>query len=68
MRITRKSPLTRKISTLDLPIDRRSFRRWLSGEPIQYCFPDLDADQPEFILSGFMPGEFEIFCGPEPED
>ena len=35
-----------------------------SGEPVQYCFPDLDANQREFIKSGFMPGEYEIFCAP----
>ena len=65
MKIARTSPLTGQTNTLDLPIDRRSLRRWLNGEPVQYCFPDLDADQREFIKSGFMPGEYEIFFEPD---
>ena len=65
MKITRTSPLTGQTNTLDLPIDRRSLRRWLNGEPVQHCFPDLDADQREFIKSGFMPGEYEIFLAPD---
>ena len=66
MKITRTSPLTGQTNTLDLPIGRRNFRRWLEGEPVQRCFPDLDATQREFITTGFMPGEFEIFCGVAP--
>jgi len=66
MKITRTSPLTGQTNTLDLPVNRRSFRRWLNGEPVQYCFPSLDADQREFIKSGFMPGEYEIFLGIAP--
>ena len=66
MKITRTSPLTGQTNTLDLPIDRRSLRRWLNGEPVQHCFPDLDAAQREFIMTGYMPGEYEI--SREPDD
>ena len=66
MIITRTSPLTGTTNTLNLPIDRRSFRRWLNGEPVQHCFRALDANQREFIVTGFMPGEYEIFCGIAP--
>ena len=52
MKLTRTSPLTGTTTTLDLPIDRGSFRRWLNGEPVQRCFPALDADQREFIMTG----------------
>ena len=45
MKITRTSPLTGATNTIDLPIDRRSFRRWLNGEPVQHCFPALDVNQ-----------------------
>jgi hypothetical protein len=64
MKVTRTSPLTGATNTLDLPIDRRRYRRWLNGEPVQYCFPALDADQREFMITGFMPGEYETFCAP----
>ena len=39
MKITRTSPLTGQTNTLDLPIDRRSLRRWLNGEPVQALLP-----------------------------
>jgi len=66
MKVTRTSPLTGATNTLDLPIDRRSFRRWLNGEPVQHCFPALDVDRREFIMTGFMPGEYDIFLGIAP--
>ena len=66
MKITRTSPLTGQPNTLDLPIAQRSFRRWLEGEPGPRCFPRLDTTQREFIVTGFMPGEYEIFCGVAP--
>jgi len=66
MNITRTSPLTGHTNTLDLPVTKRSFCRWLEGEPVQHCFPNLDATQCEFIATGFMPGEYEIFCGVTP--
>ena len=50
MKITRTSPLTGQTNTLDLPINRRSLRRWLNGEPAQYCFPSLDADQRDLLV------------------
>ena len=66
IKVTRTSPLTGATNTLDLPIDRRSFRRYLNGERVQYCFPELDVDLREFIMTGFMPGEYELFLGIEP--
>ncbi len=65
MKITRTSPLTGRTNTLDLPVNRRGLRRWLKGEPVQHCFPDLDADQREFIMTGYMPGEYEISLEPD---
>ena len=63
MKITRTSPLTGRANTLELPITQRNFRRWLEGGPVQRCFPSLDDTQREFIVTGFLPGEYEIFCG-----
>jgi hypothetical protein len=66
MKITRTSPLTGETHTLDLPVTKRGFRRWLKGDPVQCCFPGLDTTQREFIVTGFMPGEFELFCAVPP--
>lgn len=37
MNITRTSPLTGELNTLDLPLDRQSLHRWRNGEPARDC-------------------------------
>lgn len=45
-------------------VDRERVRRWNSGgEYVQDVFPDLDADQREFLISGMDPQEFERLVG-----
>lgn len=53
MKVTRKSPRTGKETTLDLPITEGQLERWQNGELIQNVFPHLDADQREFLMTGF---------------
>jgi hypothetical protein len=62
MKITRTSPLTGELNTLDLPIDSQSLQRWRNGEPARNCFLGLSAHQRQFLLAGFMPGEYDLFC------
>lgn len=45
-------------------VDRERVRRWnCGGEYVQDVFPDLDADQREFLVSGSDPEEFERIFG-----
>lgn len=67
MLITRRSPLTGKLNSLELPITAAQITRWHSGDLIQRAFPHLSTDEREFLITGLYPGEFDDFLGLEPE-
>ena len=61
MLIERESKLTGKIHTMEIPITPQEFS--LLGERnrpnIQDLFPNLSADEREFLLTGITPEEWE---------
>lgn len=61
--IEKKSVFTGKVSTMSLPLTEEQYqeggRRHLNGELIQNCFPTLNADQREFLLTGATPEEWD---------
>lgn len=60
MLITRRSIISGKINTLNLSVTDDQIKRLEQGfELIQDIFPDLEADEREFIKSGITPGEWE---------
>ena len=65
MNITMTSPFTGKVNTLDLDITAQQLKRWQEGELIQNVMPDLSADEREFLMTGYMPGEWEQMFGEE---
>lgn len=67
MLITKKSPLTGEMNTLDLPVTGEQIAAWKQGGLIQKVMPNLTADQREFLISGIYPGEWEATLGPEEE-
>lgn len=69
MIITRTSILTNVERTKDLDITEEQWKLWNSNNRplIQYCFPQLSADDREFIMTGITDDEWnESF--PEPEE
>jgi len=66
MLITRTHPFTGQIHTKDLPITQDELNRWESGELIQNVWPNLSADDREFILTGmndwdvYVPEEINV--------
>ena len=56
MIVRRRSPLTGEMNDLDLPITLEQYHRWRSGDLIQNAFPNLTADQREFLKTGTIPG------------
>jgi hypothetical protein len=58
MNITRKSIITGKVHTLDLPVTEAQIALYKAGALAQNIFPDLDADGREFIISGITPEEW----------
>lgn len=67
MNVTRKSKLTGVEHTMDLPITLRQYNDWMTGKMAQDAFPNLNADQREFIISGITPEEWKKAFGPEEE-
>lgn len=68
MQITRQHPFTGNYNTVELPITQEQYDAWSQAPAdspqrfIQVAFPDLTADQREFLITGILPGEFdEIF-------
>lgn len=65
MLVTRTSQMSGKTRTLDLPITEKQMHEYNNGELIQYAFPNLSADEREFIMTGITKEEWdELF----PED
>jgi hypothetical protein len=59
MLITRKSILTGKERTLDLPVTEEQLLRWHAGELIQNVMPHLTAGEREFIKTGITDEEWD---------
>jgi hypothetical protein len=52
MLITRKSPMSGRITTLSIDVDRPQLDAWENGMLIQKAMPNLSADEREFIKTG----------------
>jgi hypothetical protein len=60
MLVYRKNIISGKVNTMSLPVTQKQLDIYENTNVnVQDIFPDLDADQREFLISGFMPGEFE---------
>jgi len=58
MNITRTSRLTGKTCVMDLNITQAQLDAWVDGMLIQNAFPQLDADEREFLMTGITPAEW----------
>lgn len=63
LQITRKSDVTGREHTLELPVTEEQLRNWLGtkdqpGQLIQNVMPHLSKDQREFLISGCTPEEW----------
>jgi hypothetical protein len=60
MLITRKSILSGIVRTRDLPVSAAQMLRYEFGMPVQKAFPELSADDREFISTGIVEGEWPL--------
>lgn len=71
MIITRISPLTGKSSTMDLPVTQEQMDEWAqprrSRRFVQEIFPQLTAEQREFIKTGYTAEDWDAMFPPEDE-
>lgn len=59
MNITRTSMLSGVTRTMWLPVTEEQISEWQNGGLIQNVFPDLTADQREFIMTGVTADEWD---------
>jgi hypothetical protein len=66
MRITKKSILTGKTRTIDLPITEAQLARYHAGEAlIQDILPHLTPAEREFLMTGITDEEWAVAMGPD---
>lgn len=66
MLITRKSLLTGRVHTREVPVTEEQLREWERGGLIQDVLPHLSANDREFLISGSTPEEwYETFAPKE---
>lgn len=62
MQITRKSPWSKKINTMEINVTQDQINSWEDGELIQNAMPDLEPAEREFIVNGITPDDwYDIF-------
>jgi hypothetical protein len=72
MIVTRKSCFTGKLNQMSIDMDPQAFetalREWEGGKLIQEAFPDLSADEREFLMTGSTPAEWQEIFGSDDDD
>jgi hypothetical protein len=63
MKITRTSPFTGIENTLDINITEEQLKQWTDGLLAQLAFPNLSADDREFIMTGITAEEWDTYIG-----
>ena len=59
MHVVRKSQLTGVEHSMDLPVTEDQMLEYLGGALLQDAFPQLNADQREFLHTGITPEEWK---------
>ena len=59
MQITRRSLATGIERTKEINCTQKEYDLWLGGELVQNAFPNLSADDREFIMTGMTPDEWD---------
>lgn len=68
MIITRRSPISKKVHTMNLPVTYEQVDVYMSGASIQEAFPHLTPDEREFIKTGITAEEWNAMFGEDDED
>jgi len=65
IQVTRQSVLTRQMNTMELPILQEHLDIYdkIGGFNVQDIFPQLDAEQREFLINGVTPQEWTKYIG-----
>ena len=65
IQVTRLSALSRTYNTMELPISQEHLDKYdaVGGGLVQNVFPNLNAEQREFLISGITPQEWNKYIG-----
>ena len=65
MKITRTSPFSGKVNTMEIDVTQEQIDAWKNGTLIQDAMPNLTADEREFIKTGITKEEWDELFGEE---
>lgn len=65
MIVRRRNIITKKVRELELDVTQEQIDRWVAGELIQNAMPQLSRDECEFLISGFLPHEWDELMSEE---
>jgi len=68
MKISRKSPLTGKVTEMDLDITSEQINNYGRGALIQDAFPNLSPSEREFVKTGYTQEDWDKIFPPGEED
>jgi Na+-transporting NADH:ubiquinone oxidoreductase subunit NqrF len=68
MIVTRKSMFSGETHRMDLPITEPQLARWEAGTLIQVAMPQLTVEQREFVMTGAVDNEWNMFHLPEEDE
>jgi|TARA_R110002124_G_C8573506_1_gene481610 hypothetical protein len=63
MKITRTNPMTGNTVSMDIDVTPAQIVSWEGGELAQNAFPNIDAGQREFIMTGMTPMGWKFLFG-----
>ena len=63
MLVTKQSPISGKMNSMELPITEAQLMAHKNGELVQNVFPTLSKEEREFLVSGISPKEWNDLFG-----
>jgi hypothetical protein len=69
MKITNTSPLTGKLNAMEIDCTLDQIKEYMEGlRSVQAIFPNLNADEREFIKTGYTPSDWSAMFGDDDEE
>lgn len=68
MLIKKRSTLTGKLNEMELDVTQQQLDAFYGGMLVQQAFPNLNADEREFILSGCTVEEWNLYMGEDVDE
>ena len=68
MKITRKSPFSGRVHTMEIDVTQEQLEAWERGALIQNVMPDVNPAHREFIMTGITPEEWDATFGDDSDD